>query len=601
MFYKLNPIVNLETIYPAKQENFSITNETFLAWRIKASDGSSIVQNQIKPYIAHVIYDNINRNYLQWEQFKNLNCSDNRFKNYFENSIYKANEWICFDFSAIANQNITGGPSNPYNSFIQFYLDICDLELKPNFFRKTNCSDYKQLRRFIFENKMYLEFLYQETIFRPNDYEKPLENKLNSFFNYLSVNILNSDTVFFQKTVVEQENVILLSNEKKATNMYGINKIKNYNTFVTDEEFDEYYKTDKFSDHYVVYACSFEYEQHYPRYLRKYKQIQDVFGNVNGVMRFIISVLGAIYYFYSKYRFDTFLFNKLVNVNNYKELFLKQKANEMIIINKNNNCKGNGNENGKEKGENELPKNNIDHIKSNSNDDMKNEIHSLNDIDCKISDPTIINKIEFENIPAKSQDKTRKLYNFPITEGILEEQKANDNEKLSKEAQVDGVNEARVENCIENNSLSEEDKKIFIEELEKLSSHTKKKTSYLQIFLCINLCKRKDKKYSFDLKLKETYVNKINEKFDIFYYLRWLRQFKNLKKYIFKEENEPQIFKILASDAYKVSIKDYNDDFFKEDKNLKGIIGQWVKNLNNVNQTDLSKFLFNNYQILIQN
>jgi len=156
MIYKLNPNVNLETIYPDKQENFSITNETFIAYRIAAFDDSSIMQTQIKPFIAHVIYDNINRTYIHWEEFKAISCSDNRFKHYFENSIYKPNEWICFDFSGIPNHELYGGYSNPYNSYIQFYLDICELELKPNFFRKTNCTDYKQLRRFLFENKNVL-------------------------------------------------------------------------------------------------------------------------------------------------------------------------------------------------------------------------------------------------------------------------------------------------------------------------------------------------------------------------------------------------------------------------------------------------------------
>jgi len=446
---------------------------------------------------------------------------------------------------------------------------------------------------------MYLEFLYQETIFSPNDYEKPLKNRLNSFFNYLSVNFFNFDSVFFQKTVVEQENGILLSNEKAPTHMYGINKIKNYNTFVTDEEFDEYYKHDQFSENYVVYACSFEYDQHYTRYLRKYKQIEDVLGNVNGFMELIIPILGAIYCVYNKYRFDTFLFNKLVNVNNDKELFLKQKANEMIIINcnSNNNYKGNGN------GEYVLAENKIKNydydIKSNKN--FINKIHSLNDNDYQISNPTISNKIELENIPAKSPEKTRKLYNLPISEGIYEEQKVNDNKKLSKKAPIDGIYKEISEKLIKNISLSEEDKKIFIEKLVTLSSDSKNKRKYLKKNFCLYFCKRKDKKYSFDIKLQETYVDKINQKFDITYYLRWLRQFKNLKKYIFKEENEPQIFKIFAGNTYNVSIEDYNDDFFKEDKNLKGIIEQWVKSLNNVNQTNLSKYLVNNFQMQIQN
>jgi hypothetical protein len=39
MIFKLNPNVSLETLNPENQESYTISNETFLAWRIEDFNG----------------------------------------------------------------------------------------------------------------------------------------------------------------------------------------------------------------------------------------------------------------------------------------------------------------------------------------------------------------------------------------------------------------------------------------------------------------------------------------------------------------------------------------------------------------------------------
>jgi len=583
MFYKLNPIVTEETLTPENQESYTITNETFFAWRISSLENSSLLfYDKFKSFLLYNYHNNTEKRSFE---FKSINCTNQRFQDDFENSVYKADQWMCFDFSTIANHNLTGTQSNSLYSYLSFTLDICEVNMENS--TKTSCADYQKLSKLILHHNILIEFLYYDTRFIAKNYTHPLERKINYYNNFLNINLMKRDTFFFQKTIVEQDAHFLLTNEVEVGNLLDIKRIENYVKFGTNEYFDEYYSNDKYLNKNSVYLCKFFYDGPYKKFSRKYQKVQDVFGMVNGCLQFLMTIFAGVYYFYCKYRFEHFIFNKFVDVKIDNGLFLNKKENEMKIIDQNIN------RNSIIKKESVFSKEKFDVITKSNKDINNNEV----EVGDKIN-----RQIYFDRIQAKSPDTTsRRLINFTKSEGgILEQNTNNEIEKLSKEASPDVINEGRSDNSVKNNSLSEEDKKIFIEKLEKLSSDTRN-TSYLQKNLYKYICNRKDKKTSFDLKLQETYVNKIVEKFDIFYYLRLIKQFKNLKKYIFKEENEPHIFKILARQEYNVSIKDYNDDFFKEDKNLKGIIEQWVNSLKNVNQTDLSKYLFNNYQMLIHN
>jgi len=95
--------------------------------------------------------------------------------------------------------------------------------------------------------------------------------------------------------------------------MHGINRIEAYANYKTNEELDEYYKTNDLNDGNYIYNIYFIYDQAYKKYSRKYMKVQDVFGNVNGFMEFLILIF-KLMSFYTNCRFDYFLFNELVDV-----------------------------------------------------------------------------------------------------------------------------------------------------------------------------------------------------------------------------------------------------------------------------------------------
>lgn len=61
-----------------------------------------------------------------------------------------------------------------------------------------------------------------------------------------------------------------------------------------------------------------------------------------------------------------------------------------------------------------------------------------------------------------------------------------------------------------------------------------------------------------DLTLLNFYLEKINKKFDVFYYLKLIRYLKNLKKIILTNQVEKVIFDTLSSNFYSFCIDDKN-------------------------------------------
>ena len=129
MLFRLNPNVTLEYLMPEEQENYRITNQTFIAWRLESSSqNESELHDTLKCSLYYFEYNNHNKSYIYAKQFQSLNCTDTRFNRNFEHTIHKAEEWKCFDFSTISSQNIYGSESSSIMSFFTFTMDICDID-----------------------------------------------------------------------------------------------------------------------------------------------------------------------------------------------------------------------------------------------------------------------------------------------------------------------------------------------------------------------------------------------------------------------------------------------------------------------------------------
>jgi len=607
MIYRQNPNVSWETLMENSKEHYKINNETFMAWRIENFD--AIPFNHTNLFYINFVYKQINytETYYAHTNLKFINCSLNpNFSRLFKESSYNEKEWFCLDFSNVIEKPIYLDLNS--EAHISLEMDICDFDIIKK--KKRNCNDYKEIGKLLSEQDLFLGILYFNIDFNPNNFEQPLQKTLKKIFNKININQIKYDVIYYQKFKVTQDDAILFSNEREIDNLYGFYKFELYSDFRSDKEIENYYKTDYY--HFIknIYNFVFYVDPTVKNYSRKYLKIQDVFANVNGLMEFLIFILSFIK-IYTNYRFDYFLFNELVNVRKAKSEVSNpgiyqdksSQINKYIDINYSKGKKS------KQNNLNSIPRE-IEKIKMIL--DETNNILNKN----PNSTYSVINKkdfIEINNNICSEPNSSRRFnkvdkQDFFIIDNLNKNQiPINDNFKNNySNFNIDDRRKVNLD--IEKNLTMNNEKKIneinsYIQRLERLIEI---KPRYLVpnfynflsttiAFKICNLCKsqKENKKKNFDISMLEFYKEKINKKFDIFNYLKWYREFSNIKSFILSRRNEKTIFEILAKNFYEIKIDESYDEklFEKTNKNLKENIKEWVKNMNDFLEPRENKFL----------
>jgi len=591
MIFNLNPTITLDTLTPDLYEEYKIDENLFFAWKIDDVMGNSLKDDLFKAKLYYSQFDNIKNVETYNTYLSMLNCTDKKFDKNFNGTHYDRVNWTCFDFSKIFNMPLYGTFSTSNVSYLGFDLDICDND---NNQLKFNCKDYKQVRKKLSKQITLLSTLTYEVDFKPDNFKDPLDKQLSYYSNNINVNLQKLDFFYFQNTKVQQDDAILFSNERQITNLIGIEKINRFPIFKTDEELDEYYSNNnKYMFENKIYTLLFFFDNDYKKYTRKYMKIQDVFGNVNGFMEFLILILNFIKY-YTDYRFDYYLFNQFVNVK------VQNKSNFITDYYKINNFKLNqiSDNNKISKELNQISRD----IKVNINEEnkcIKNEVKDNSNKSKELSIYTgkhTINQIM--NLYKNDSITKRNLLNQTKVLDLNQESYYKNN-LFSKETSSpkDKINEN--ENEVQNlpNDFTYKDHNKILLKLEKLlNSKTKYLFPILIDYFFSNFLEKfkfwKNKKRTFDLKLLEIFKEKIYKKFDISFYLRSQREFKNLKRIILKEKNNETVFKLFSKNLYEIKINDsYEDNILQKNrKHLKIIFSEFIENLKNSENKAISTF-----------
>jgi len=331
MIYKLNPTVSSESLKPDTIENYTITNETFFAFRFEDSeDRPQNISNMLSYAFSLDTKDNMISTNTTSIYLNLTSCNNTQFASDIRNNHMKPEEWIFINFENVYNKTLIRSVNSPQNTVLTFEIYICDYD--DNNVRK-NCKDFRKVRNFLSKKKILLSFLYHEVIFNPNNYTNPLTKRLNKYSENIGLNLQIINKAFIHKSTLEQDEAILFANEDIISNIYGISRIQRNSGFRTDDELQYYYyNSTDYDSYFSIYFCEFNYEQNYTKHKRTYMKIQDVFGNVNGFMDFLILLLSVINY-YTEYRFDYYLFNELVNVRGNKKDSNKININYIKVSN----------------------------------------------------------------------------------------------------------------------------------------------------------------------------------------------------------------------------------------------------------------------------
>jgi len=217
-------------------ENFTITNTTFLAFRIDDNKGNEFnFSDVLSIKLSWELYDNNKDVTLDTKVFGYQRCSDPKFLDFFAiDPIFDPNDYYCFDTGQIAGKSIFGTEDTDTLSYILFQMDICDLNT--NSLTKVNCKDYKKARDLISSKSLYLNILYNEVIFSPSDFNTPFTQAIKKHKNSLHLNLNKNYNFYFHRSTLTQDNNFILPDPQDVISLYGISRTENFVHFRTDDE-----------------------------------------------------------------------------------------------------------------------------------------------------------------------------------------------------------------------------------------------------------------------------------------------------------------------------------------------------------------------------
>jgi len=320
-------------------------------------------------------------------------------------------------------------------------------------------------------------------------------------------------------------------------------------------------------------------------------KVQDVFGNVIGFMEFIILIISLIN-IYTNYRYEYYLFYEHVNIKiedkrnskNKIDINMKNKSSQynsknknIEIANINSNINVDFNIINTEKTKNPLGKITIEQPCTINNIKFYREKNDINQMSLA-SQP--ISQIRLVNYDAISPPENlfesninNDNYNKIISEKIVKESVKTDNKNMKSL-----LNDLNIK------------KRLSLE----LNSNLEVKKRYLipnffnyYFECCVNSFKYSknandlNKKKLLELRLLKTFIEKINKKFDIFNYLKRIKEVKNLEEYVFNNEKNLLVFKILSKNFYDLKIEaEYKMNSSDKAKKNEQILKEWIESQN---------------------
>ncbi len=183
-----------------------------------------------------------------------------------------------------ANSELQGYWNTDQFESIYFYVKSCNNDTrlyKNSITSKTNnstlplCHSKEEIEIFLTENKLLLTMYYDKLTIKPNDYEKPLQKRLDFYWEYLNFDTKVLMEVFFKNVLVETDSGVLL-NSYKNENMIDFEKTKTTKTVRNQKNGEEFIK---------IYLLASDKKLYYKRI---YMKIQNAFADIGGIISFLL-------------------------------------------------------------------------------------------------------------------------------------------------------------------------------------------------------------------------------------------------------------------------------------------------------------------------
>lgn len=176
-----------------------------------------------------------------------------------------------------------------------------------------SCKNFNEIvkKNALKDNKIYVSLIYPEIIFNAEDYRRPFVYRFKNYWALLASNFQYNDEFYIGYNHLSEDSGILFEviNDKKELGGFRIEPKMN---FFDKEEMDDTSKLN--SSNRFIYSLSIYFDKYYKYHVRKYMKLQDLLGNIKGFMDLIIFIFAILYKIYNKYRFNIYLYNRLVYI-----------------------------------------------------------------------------------------------------------------------------------------------------------------------------------------------------------------------------------------------------------------------------------------------
>ncbi len=303
-FYRENPFVIKQTVIPenyTEMIDFSNKN-TFFAWRLTDAFGNNFnYTGIITPRFRNYHYNNFNNTLMNYEELKTIPCDKSEHLDPDFSKAYKPEEWMCFDSKEYINNPIKfgGGFDTELisNTFLQLFT-CSDDDFKEDSISSGRCKPSQYIKQSLSQG-IYIDLVYPEYNFSPNDYNKPLKRIFKNYYYLLNFQIRKIERLYFEEVELQDDRGWILE-DKNVTITHTAKERQTDLEFFND---NDYGKVGISSRIYVIFLFA---RKPYTLITRSYMKVQDLAAVVGGFFKFVL-ILGSVV---SKY-FGTFTRNEI--------------------------------------------------------------------------------------------------------------------------------------------------------------------------------------------------------------------------------------------------------------------------------------------------
>jgi hypothetical protein len=320
-FFKKNPRVLSQLVIPDDYLSpFEMTPENFvIPWRI--SDDYSRTVNFENIIYPRLTYYQFKKNSTEMKEI-DINvtkCSKENAKIPEFSKKFNIEEWYCFDWNQYKNLTFGGYWDASFVNYFQLVLHTCPGGAA--FSQNINCTDFDVLKNFMQgETLIYVDFLYPEYYFVPNDLENPLKIYYKNYYYGLVPNILKKDRLFFRKAFLDDDQGWIF-NDPVTKSLYGSSS-RDYDISFLDPS--DYGKPGRSS---IIYYMVYYMEKNYDSIQRSYMKFQDLSAVVGGFIKIVMLFAGLFSYIFNNKLRDELIYNEFFELKEVdkKLTFSKEK------------------------------------------------------------------------------------------------------------------------------------------------------------------------------------------------------------------------------------------------------------------------------------